>query len=184
MSDTMYTQGNWEVTRQTKDTERTSGTANTPVKIEVPALQYNPDFILREDEPNEVIVYNQTADGIDAKESIRYGYTNVPDVYKRFPELKIPAAERAAANTGVQTLVEVKHLYHATNKVSGEEITLPASVRMVMVLPSHCAVTNAMLTDIVSRGIAAMYQCQTGGQVTNPNRIIDCTKGSLKPNLG
>lgn len=181
MSDTtMYTQGNWKVARQTSDT---SVTGKNVHKLEVPVLQFGTDYVLRQDEPNELILNNKTATGIDAKESIRYGYVDVDDVFKRIKGLKVPTAERPAVKTGVQTLVEVQHLYHAVNTVSGEEITLPALARLTVVVPSHCAANNDMLNDIVKRTIAGLFSTDQASDtaLTSFARVEECAKGSLKP---
>lgn len=179
MSDTkMYTQGNWSVSRQTVDTIAPSTKTHS---YAYPALDYVNDYAIKSDEPGESILINTTADGIDPKELIRYGYTDVDDVYKRVTGLKVPTAERAAMRDGVQTLVEVKHLYHAVNSVSGEEITLPAVARLTVVLPTHCAITNDVLNDIVGRVGAACFATSASSTPTAFDRVEQCAKGQLKP---
>lgn len=179
MSDTtMYTQGNWKVSRQTTDTQETGKLTRS---LAVPVFHFGSDFALKSDEPKEAVIINKTADGIDPKESIRFGYTDVDNIYNRVNGLKVPTAERAAVASGVQTLVEVKHLYHAVNTVNGQEITLPALARITVVVPTHCAVTNDLLTDIVSRGISGLFNSNQNGAVTSANRVLECAKGQLKP---
>lgn len=169
-----YTTGNWSVSRQTTDTTTTTH------NYALPSMNWKADFVKREDEPNEAILVNKTASTLDPRESVRFGYTDVDDVYKRVSGLKVSASEKAAAPTGVQMLTEVKHIYHATNSVNGAELALPALCRITVVVPTHCAVTNDMIDDIVSRGVAAAFEAAND---TVPTRIENCAKGNLVPTL-
>lgn len=163
-----YSTGNWTVSSLVTD-------SNTETKnVAVPNLSWS-DYARTQDEPNEAIVANTTGLGINPPETVRFAYSKVTNVYSK---TNIDAASRAPVQSGVQVMTEIKLNLRATNTVSGQEIELPFTGRLVLVIPHYMAVTEEAVDYALKRTIAAQFGDDGS---TTAARILELARGSLLP---
>lgn len=163
-----YTTGNWAVTSSYTDTIATAK------NFSVPDLSYGTDFAKVEDEPAEAKIRNKTGSVMIPCENIRYGTSQVADVYNGSEGL---SASKLPSSKGVQTLVEISENYKAVNSVTGLEYDIPCKGRIVLRFPTASCVNSTLVTDLMKRTIAAALN--TGG--TDVNRELEIAKGALLP---
>jgi transglutaminase-like putative cysteine protease len=143
-----YTIGNWTVASLTTDT---ISTAKTP---SVPDLSYSADYTVVEDEPTQARLANVTGSGLTPVEYLRYGRTNVNDVYQSFD---VPMSQQLPNKRGVRTLQEVRYVLKATNSISGAEVLLPMRGWICLEVPTADMVAPAALNELLQRTIAASF---------------------------
>lgn len=163
-----YTTNHWGVSSRYKDTNQTSK------NVAVPDLSYDTDFRKVQDEPNEAIISNVTGADISTMETIRYGASVVNNIYAG---TGVDPTCQAPYKRGVQTLVEIKETYIATNDTTGAEIELPCTGRIVLKFPTHTSVTPELVKDLLMRTIAASLN----EGLTDAARQVELARGSLLP---
>lgn len=163
-----YATGNWNV----KSLYNDSIAATKSVTI--PDLDYANDFSKVEDEPSEARINNTSGTELTCPENIRFGVSAVKDIYS---SSGIDVSSQLTARHGVQTLVEVKEIYRATNSVTGEEFDLPCVGRVVLRFPTVSCVTGELVSDLLQRTVAACFA--TGS--TTISRELELAKSSLIP---
>lgn len=163
-----YTTGNWAVSSLITDTIAVAK------NISVVDLDYANDFAKTKDEPTEAIIANTTASTIVTPEKIRYGSTPVSNIYTG---AGIESSSQIATKGGVQVLVEVRFNLTATNSVSGAEVLLPVTSRLVLKVPTAPCITDAAVLYALKRVITASFATGNVADV----RILDLVRGSLIP---
>jgi len=165
---TSYTSGDWTVSSLYTDTISASK------NVAVPDLSYGTDFARTLDEPTEARIANTTASEISAVETIRYGRSDVENIYAG---TKVDASSQFPYKRGTQVLVEINETYRATNSKTGAVVDLPVKGRLVLRFPTAPIVAEAMITDAMHRTIAAALD-KSG---TDAARLIECARGALLP---
>lgn len=165
---TNYTIGNWTVSSLYHDT--VTATKN----IAVADLSYTTDYTKVTDEPDEAVIGNTTSTELTSPESIRYGVSQVANVYTG---TSTDATSQFPSRKGVQILVEINENYRAVNSVTGQEVDLPCKGRIVLRVPSNSAVNATLLQDLLTRTIAAAFAT---GKITS-SRVVELARGSLLP---
>lgn len=172
-----YTSGNWTVTSQYTDT-----LASSPKNISVPDLDWNVDYVLTSDEPMEADIANITGSDLTSHEKVRFAKSTVGNVYTG---TDIATANQLPSKKGVQVMAEVNAEYKCVNSVSGEEYQLPCKGRVVLRFPSHVAVTNALVKDVLVRAIASAFATKGSSSATgagvDESRIVSMARGALVP---
>lgn len=163
-----YTQHNWTVSSNVKDTIQASK------NIAVPDLDFVNDFKKSVDEPNEAVITNTTGDTIVSSEHVRFGSTPVKNIYSG-GTTDVSAMHQSKA--GVQVMVEINENYTATNSVTGQEVDLPCKGRIVLRFPTANCVNEQLVQDLLSRTIAAALA--TGE--TDAGRLVQIARGALLP---
>lgn len=163
-----YTQNHWTVSALYKDTIQTAKS------VSVPDMDFVHDFKKKVDEPSEAIITNVSGSEISTMETVRYGVSNVNNVYQG---TNTELAAQAPTKKGVQILVELTENYRATHATTGEEIDLPCKGRIVLRFPTHACVTEEMVQDLLSRTISSAL---ASGK-TDASRLVEVARGSLLP---
>lgn len=163
-----YTNGNWTVSSQYVDT------VTTKKNLAITDLSYDKDYAKTMDEPAEARVTNVTASGLQTADYIRFGRSDVKDIYSS-AAVDLPA--QIPVKKGVQLLVELHETYTATNSVTGQEAELPCVGRVVLRFPSSAPVTEVLVADLIQRTVAS---CFATGE-TGAGRLIEMARGSLLP---
>lgn len=163
-----YTIGNWTVSSLYKDT------VTAAKSISVADLSYATDYTKVSDEPDEAVVRNITGTELTSPESLRFGVSPVTNVYNG---TNTDAASQFPSKKGTQILVEISENYRAINKVTGDEVDLPCKGRIVLRVPNNSAVSADLVTDLLTRTIAAAFAT---GKVTS-SRAVELIRGSLLP---
>lgn len=149
-------------------------TVATPKTLNRADLSYAADFRVRQDEPGEAILVNLTSP-IDRTETIRYGYSEIKDVYKN---TSIDASVMAPSKKGVQVLAQVNDTFSLTDSVDPTyRVDLPVSAHIIVKIPACEYITPAMVETLVARAAASLYD--TGATTTT--KISQLLKGSLVP---
>lgn len=165
---TNYTIGNWTVSSLYKDT------LTAPKNISVVNLSYATDFKKSSDEPEEAIITNITGSELTSPESLRYGVSQVANVYTG---TRTDATTQFPSKKGVQILVELNENYRAVNSVTGLEVDLPCKGRIVLRVPNNSAVTADLIGDLLQRTIAAAFATN----LSTSSRVVGLVRGSLLP---
>lgn len=163
-----YTEGNWTVDSLTTDSVSSAKTWS------IPDFSYSADFAVTVDEPEEAILANRTASSLEPAETVRFGVQKVKDIYSTFD---VDASAKLASARGVQTLNEVKFLVKATNSVSGQEVMIPFTGRVVLRFPTGSPVTG----DMIDYGLQRTVACVMATGSVGPKRILEEARGSLIP---
>lgn len=149
-------------------------TVATPKTLSRVDLSYAADFRVRQDEPGEAILVNLTSP-IDRTETIRYGYSEIKDVYKN---TSIDASVMAPSKKGVQILAQVNDTFSLTDSADPTyRVDLPVSAHIIVKIPACEYITPAMVETLVARAAASLYD--TGATTTT--KISQLLKGSLVP---
>jgi len=165
-----YTSGSMTVNDNYTDTNSAS-----PKNISVPDLDYNTDFAVSKDEPDELVIVNTSESDLVSQETIRYARSVVQNVYRGNPE--IDSSNQAATKKGVQVMAEVKSNYEAVNGDTGEVTLLPCKGRIVLQLPNAPYVQTDILADLLNRVIAAAFLEGS----TDDTLVSQLAKGILNP---
>lgn len=163
-----YTSGKWTVSSLVKDTLK------TPKTLSVIDLDYNVDYARQKLDDESAVIINTTGESIGSPESIRYACSSVNDVYANTSVDKI---NKFASTKGMQVLCEVKTTYRGTNSVTGQEVDVPITGRIVLRVPSFTFVTDDLVKDALNRTVAAALN--TGK--TDASRIVELLRGSTLP---
>lgn len=163
-----YTQNQWSVSSNIKDTNQESKT------ISVPDLSFATDYKKSMDEPTEASITNVTGDSIVSSENIRFGSTVVKNIYNG-TNTDITAMH--SHKGGVQVMVELSETYYATHEVTGQEVELPCKGRLVLRFPTASCVTEAMVEDLLKRTISSAL----GTGQTDAKRLVQIARGALLP---
>lgn len=163
-----YTVGNWTVAPMTVDT------ISTPKSLSTPDLSYATDYTVTQREANEVRLANTTAPGLTPQEFLRYGRSQVANVYNN---VNVPESMKCNVKSGVRTLCEIRYNLKATNSVSGDELLLPMRGWICLEVPTVDFITSSALSDLFFRTIAAATDT---GAVTG-SLVTDVARGDLDP---
>lgn len=149
-------------------------TIATPKSLSRPDLSYAADFRVKSDEPGESILVNLTSP-LDRTETVRFGYSEVKDVYKN---TTIDASVMAPSRKGVQILVQVNDIYSLTDSADASyRVDLPVSAHLVVKIPACEYITPDMVQALAARAVSTLYDT---GAVTTV-KISQLLKGSLVP---
>jgi len=163
-----YTKGDFTVASLGTDTVKVDK------DLKAVDLTFSVDYAKSKESPTEIMMTNVTGTDIGAFETIRYGGTDVADIYAA---TTIPSATRLLNKSGRQVLVELKTTYRATNSKTGEIYDIPLVSRMVMRTSQSPLVTDAMIWD----GMKRLYGSMTDTGSSGAQRLIECMRGSLLP---
>lgn len=163
-----YTTGNWTVSDLVADS------STTTKNIAVPDLTWS-DYAKTQDEPNEAILANATSVEVISPESVRFCSTKVNNVYNK---RNIDVNAQAPVKSGVQVMSELKFNLRAVNSVSGQEIDLPFTGRIVLMVPSYQAVNSTAIEYALKRTISAAFNDSSD---VSAARILELARGSLIP---
>lgn len=166
---TNYTIGDFTVSDLVTDT------IATPKNISVPDLKYATDYTKVLDASEEAKIANTTGPDLLSHENIRFARSEVSNIYVG---VNSDSAMVLPQKKGVQVMCELSNTYRAANSVSGNEYDLPCKGRIVLRFPASTCVTEALVTDLLVRTIAAAF----GTGATNASRIMDLAMGALLPN--
>jgi hypothetical protein len=140
----------------------------------VPDLDYTVDYTVIEDEPTQARLANTTGAGLTPVEYLRYGRTNVNDIYSSFD---VPMSQQLPNKRGIRTLSEVRYVLKATNSVSGAEVLLPMRGWVCLEAPTADMVAPQALTELLKRTIAASF----GTGKVDGSQAVATARGDLIP---
>lgn len=149
-------------------------TTTTPKSLSRPDLSYAVDFRVKSNEPSEAIIVNLTSPN-DRLETIRFGYTEIKDVYKN---TAIDASVMAPSKKGIQVLAQVNETFSLSDATDATyRVDLPVSAHVIVKIPACEYITPAMVETLVARCVASLYD--TGS--TGSTKLSQLLKGSLVP---
>jgi hypothetical protein len=142
--------------------------------VAIPSLSWGTDFKTKVDDPNEVIVTNVTCP-LDRPETIRFGYTEIADVYKN---TSIDSSVYAPTKRGIQLLAQVNDVYTVTDSVDTQyRVDLPVQAHLVIKVPANELITADEVNKLIARAVSTFYATAT---VTS-EKIAAMIRGSLRP---
>lgn len=149
-------------------------TVSTTKNVAIPTLSWAVDYKTKVDTPDEVVLTNVTSP-LDRPETIRFGYTEVKDVYKN---TSIDASVYAPTKRGVQLLAQINDVYSVTDSVDAEyRVDLPVQAHMVIKVPASEVITADVVKELVLRSVASFFNT---ADVTS-EKIAAMIRGSLRP---
>lgn len=163
-----YTIGNWTVSALTTDTVSTAKT------LSIPDLSYVADYARQKLDDESATIINVTGTSVNSPESIRYACSSVNDVYSG---LKTDKVNKFESTKGMQVMAEIKSTYRGVNSVTGREIDIPITGRVVLRVPSFSCVTSALVQDALNRTVA----CSLNTGKTDASRMVELLRGSVLP---
>lgn len=156
------------------------GYVDTPVpgvselKLNRAIVNFESDYRVREDEPDNVVITNLTAPQ-GKPESFRFAYSEIADVYKG---TDIEPALRTQTKRGVQCLVRLDETWDVKDSADPTyEVALPVSAHLVLKIPNSDMITSEQVQYLVGRLVSGLYS--TGS--TELDRLTALLRGSLKP---
>lgn len=152
--------------------------ADTPISgvtapsITLPVLNYDADFRLKAvSAANEVVMVNTTT-SLDEDEQIRMAVSDISDIYKN---AGISCDSIISNKQGYSLLVQLTKTVKIVDSTDATYTAhVPISAHMVIKIPKHEAITNAVIMDTVKRLVSSLYE---GGTV----KALALLKGAVSP---
>lgn len=142
--------------------------------VAIPSLSWATDFKTKTDDPNEVIITNVTCP-LDRPETVRFGYTEINDVYKN---TSIDSSVYAPTKRGIQLLAQINDVYSVTDTVDATyRVDLPVQAHIVIKVPANENITADVVNALIARSVSTFYATST---VTS-EKIAAMIRGSLRP---
>lgn len=137
-------------------------------------LNVGVDYAVKSNAPGEVVITNITSPA-DRIEKIRFGYSEVSDIYKGSG---IDPAYYGPSRKGVSVVVQLTEVQRVVESTDiNYAVDLPISAHLVIKVPSHELVTSATVETALKRLLSALYP--KGG--TTLTRLTALLRGSLVP---
>lgn len=150
-------------------------TVTTTKNVAIPDLSYVSDFTVTTDTAKEAILTNITSP-MDRVETIRFGSTDIKDVYTG---TGIDPAFMAPSHKGVSIVMQMNDIWRycdATN-LALPQIDLPISAHIVLKVPKTSYVTADQFLSALTRAFSLAFAT---GSVTS-TRLYSLLKGALDP---
>lgn len=152
--------------------------ADTPISgvtapsITLPVLNYDADFRLKAvSTANEVVMVNTTT-SLDEDEQIRMAVSDISDIYKN---AGISCDSIISNKQGYSLLVQLTKTVKIVDSTDATYTAhVPISAHMVIKIPKHEAITNAVIMDTVKRLVSSLYE---DGTV----KALALLKGAVSP---
>lgn len=149
-------------------------TSETDFTVSAAGLDYGTNFRVKGEEPGEVVLTNLTSPR-DRVETLRFGFSEVKDVYKN---TSIDQSVQAASKAGVQILSGVYDTYSLTDDTdAGYRVDLPVSAHLVVKIPNSEYIAASDVLELVMRAVGGLFE----GETAATTRIESMLRGSLKP---
>lgn len=149
-------------------------TIATAKTLSRPDLSYTTDFCVKSEVVGETILANLTSP-LDRPETLRYGYSEIKDVYK---STTIDPSVMAPSKKGVQILVQVNDIFSLTDSVDASyRVDLPVSAHLIVKVPACEYITPDQIQTLAARTVAMLYD--TGS--TTSAKIAKLAKGAVTP---
>lgn len=137
-------------------------------------LNFAADFKVKSNVPGEAIITNLTSP-IASPEQFRFAASEIKDVYKN---TGIDPTMYASSRRGVNLLVQMTDTLTVTDSVDTSYIIqLPFESHIVMKVPAHELVTEAVVLAMLGRVVSGFFD--TGVDTTG--RLKAMVRGSLLP---
>lgn len=137
-------------------------------------LNIGVDYAVKSNKPGEVVLTNITSPA-DRVEKIRFGFTEVADVYKGSG---IDPAYYGPSRKGVSVVVQLTETQRVVESTDiNYAVDLPISCHLVIKVPSHELVTATTVETAIKRLLSGLYP--KGG--TTLTRLTSLLRGALVP---
>lgn len=143
----------------------------TAPTLTLPVLNYGTDFRVKSEKDNEVVLVNTTA-GVEEDEQLRYGYSEITDVFRNSG---ISASSDVACKSGYSIVVQLTKNIRVTDSADASYgVSYPISAHLVLKVPKCEIITGPYLQTVVSRMLGGLYE---NGQI----KIVALLKGAISP---
>lgn len=145
--------------------------APTPAFTPIPVINWASDFAVKTESAGEIVLVNTTTP-YDQNEKIRFGFSEISDVYKNSD---LGVDQQSTSKAGVNVLVQITENVKVTDSAvsSGALAYLPLSAHIVLKVPKSAYIDDAVVTTLLKRLIGTLYK----------NGVMD-VKPLLKGSLG
>lgn len=152
----------------TSDTTISGASAPT---LTLPIINYGADFRVKTESSSEVVVVNTTSP-LDQPESIRFGYSEIADIYAKSG---LNSDLVSGTKKGINLLVQVNDTIKVSDPTAPTFVQyLPISAHVVIKVPQSSVITPAVVQTLINRLCGSLYENAT----TNLPSLL---KGVLKP---
>lgn len=154
-----------------------TGCTDTPISgvtapsLTLPVINFETDFRVKSESGKEAILVN-TSCPLDQIESIRFGYSEISDIYSRsgINSDFIPGSKK-----GLNLLAQVNEIIKVTDTTNPAYMQyLPISAHLVIKAPQSGYITPDIIKALINRLNATLYQ-------SGISSIPSLTKGVLTP---
>lgn len=129
--------------------------AATPTFAPIPVINWNSDFSTKTESAGEIVLVNTTTP-YDQNEKIRFGFSEISDVYKN-SDLGID--QQSTSKAGVNILVQITENVKVTDSaIAGALAYLPLSAHLVLKVPKSAYIDDAMVATLIKRLIGSLYK--------------------------
>lgn len=146
---------NMSITNSYGTTDTIISGAATPTLTPLPVINWVSDFAVKSESAGEVVLVNTTTP-YDQNEKIRFGYSEIADIYKGSD---LSADQYAANKSGVNILVQVTETVKVTDStLSGAVAYLPISAHLVLKVPKSAYLDDATVKTAICRLVGTLYK--------------------------
>lgn len=129
--------------------------AATPTLAPLPVFNWVSDFSVKSESAGEIVLVNTTTP-YDQNEKVRFGFSEISDVYKNSD---LGVDQQSAAKAGVNILVQVtENVKVVDSTISGALAYLPLSAHLVLKVPKSAYIDDAVVATLIKRLIGSLYK--------------------------
>lgn len=139
--------------------------------LTLPVLNYSADFRVKTEKDNEIILVNTTA-GVEEDEQLRYGYSEISDLFK---SSGTTAASNVPCKSGYSIVVQLTKTIKVTDSAdTSYSVNYPLSAHLVLKVPKSEVITSDYLKTIIARMLGGLYE---DGSI----KVVALLKGAISP---
>lgn len=129
--------------------------AAIPTLAPIPVINWSADFAVKTATPGEITLVNTTTP-FDQTEKIRFGYSEVADIYKNSD---LSSDQQSISKTGVNVLVQVTENVKVTDSANPSFVQyLPLSAHIVLKVPKSAYIDDATVASLIQRLVGTLYE--------------------------
>jgi hypothetical protein len=136
-------------------TDTTVSGAATPTLAPIPVINWNADFSVKTESAGEIVLVNTTTP-YDQNEKVRFGFSEISDVYKNSD---LGLDQQSSSKAGVNILVQItENVKVVDSTISGAVAYLPLSAHLVLKVPKSAYIDDATISTLLKRLIGTLYK--------------------------
>lgn len=157
--------------KQTFGTVDTNISGVTPPSLTLPVINFPIDYRVKVDNSKEVVITNITTP-LDQPESIRFGYSEISDIYKN---AGLNTDQIIGSKNGLSVLAQLNTTLKVTDDTSATVLGyLPISAHIVLKVPKSGYITDDVLKSVISRLVGTCYN-------EGKFNLMTLTRGAITP---
>lgn len=144
----------------------------TAPSLTLPVLNYNADFRLKQSASTDEVVMVNTTTAIDEDEKVRIAVSSIADIFKNSGMTCQLIGETTEGYSILTQVTRTVTVNDSSNPAYANH--LPLSAHIVVKVPKHEVITNAVILDLVKRAVATFYE-------EGVFKAVSMFKGAINP---